>query len=127
MKPTLLVLGTRFEKQDCKCVAYKLQSLGSICNVDESLLLLSMADGDIQIPEFFTGSDEQSPLLFQSARKYSTISKCLSLCRGLGRIQGENIQPRKVRFMQWQSSAHHWAFVLASLSEASYSCHRNWA
>ena len=27
--------------------------------------------------------------------------------------------------MQWQSSAHHWAFGLAALSEASYSCHRN--
>ena len=43
MKPTLLVLGPHFEKQDCKCVAYKLQSLSSICNVDESLLLLRMA------------------------------------------------------------------------------------
>ena len=127
MKPTLLVLRPRFEKQDCKCVAYKLQSLGSICNVDESLLLLSMADGNIQIPELFTGSDERSPLLFQSARKHSAISKCLSLYRGLGRIQGENIQPRKVRFMQCQSSTHHWDFALAALSEASYSYHRNWA
>ncbi|XP_028354773.1 isthmin-1 isoform X1 [Physeter macrocephalus] len=71
---------------------------------DDSNFLNPPGGWDRPAPGHRTFESKEQP---EYARKYRAISKYLSLCRVLWRIQGENKQPRKVRSTLWQSSACH--------------------